>query len=63
MNGKFEKSQSTPLIKAASSGNVEMVKYLIEHYGVSTAVTNRNDENCLMAAVMSKSVEVVKYLC
>jgi ankyrin repeat protein len=63
VNGKFGKTQSTPLIKAAGSGNLEMVKYLIEHYGVQTGITNRNDENCLMAAVIGKRNEVVKYLC
>ena len=63
VNHKFEKSESTPLICAASKGNLEMVKYLIDFYGVHTNYMNKNDENCLMAAVMGKHIEVVKHLC
>ena len=63
VNEKFEKSQSTPLIKAASLGCLETVKILIENYKADPTIANINGENCLIAAVIGRHVEVVKYLC
>lgn len=51
INGKFEKSESTPLIRSCMNGNLEITKYLIEVLNADPLIVNKNDENCLIAAV------------
>ena len=63
INGRFDNSLSTPLIRACAAGCVDMVTFLIEKLDAQTILTNKNDENCLLAAVRGKSKNVVKYLC
>lgn len=50
-------------MRACTYGNLEVVKYLFETLGAAPEIVNRNDENCLIAAVRSKQPEVIKYLC
>lgn len=54
INGVYDKTRSTPLIRASQSGNLFMVKLLLDRYGADVAYRNKNDENCLMAAVRGK---------
>lgn len=63
INGKFDKTESTPLIRACSYGNLELVKYLYEKLGAIPEIVNKNDETCLIVAVRNKQAEVVKYIC
>lgn len=63
VNGQFENSKSTPLIRACCHGNFEVVKYLIEQLGASASPVNANDENCLMIAARQNNPEIVTYLC
>ncbi|CDW79090.1 ankyrin repeat domain-containing protein 50-like [Stylonychia lemnae] len=63
VNGRFDNSKSTPLMRACQYGSVQTVKFLIDQLGAQTDLTNKNDENCLMIAVRYRQKEVVKFLC
>lgn len=54
INGKFDKSKSTPLMRACIHGNLEVVKVLVERYNVDVSEVNINDENCLLAAIRKR---------
>lgn len=63
INGRFENTQSTPLMRACANGNLEDTHYLIEKLGGIADILNKNDENCLILAVIGRQLEVVQYLC
>lgn len=63
INGKFDKTQSTPLIRACHDGNLKIVQYLISELQARVDITNVNDENCLIEAVRNHHIDVVRYLC
>ena len=50
-------------MRACTYGHLEVIKFLYENLGALPELTNRNDENCLIAAVRNKQAEVLKYLC
>ena len=62
-NGRFEKSESTPLMRASKYGCIPNMKMLFEQLNVITDITNKNDETCLYTAVRYKQLEAVKYIC
>ena len=62
-NGRFEKSESTPLMRASKYGCIPNMKMLFEQLNVVTDITNKNDETCLYTAVRYKQLEAVKYIC
>ena len=62
INGRFERTLSTPIIRACHSENVELVAYLIETLKARLDILNKNDENCLIVAVRNRNPFVVDYL-
>lgn len=63
INGRFDNSHSTPLMRACTYGSMETVKTLVENWYAALDITNLNDENCLIIAVRHRQLDVVKYLC
>eukprot|EP00347_Sterkiella_histriomuscorum_P012928 403366687 len=63
INGRYDSTQSTPLMRACQYGNVQTAKVLVEQWNALTDVANRNDENCLIVAVRYRQLQSVQYLC
>lgn len=63
INGRFDNTQSTPLIRASISGALKTVQFLVEKMKAIVELANKNDENCLIAAVRVRKLEIVQYLC
>ena len=53
-NGRFEKVESTPLMRAAKYGCVNNLKMLFEQLNVIPDIASKNDETCLYIAVRYK---------
>lgn len=62
-NGRFERSESTPIMRACKYGCVQNVKMLFENLSAITDIANKNDETCLYIAVRAKQIEAVRYIC
>jgi hypothetical protein len=62
VNERHEKGEYTALIRACQNGQAELARYLIEELGADHKLVSAKDENCLHAAVKSKSLSVVSYL-
>jgi hypothetical protein len=49
--------------KSALSGNPEIIKYLIDNYGMNIKYKNNSRQDCQMYACKnSRNIEVIKYL-
>lgn len=62
VNAKYEKTNSTPLIKACDQGHLDLVKFLIDEFKASMKIISGQDETCLLAAVKANRIDIVKYL-
>ena len=63
INMRYDKTESTPLIRACHYGNLPTTKYLLEELSARSDITNKNDENCLMVAVRNRHNDIIQYLC
>jgi hypothetical protein len=59
INRKYEKTESTMVIRAAFSGCLELLKMLINEFEARLSIVNKNEENCLIAATRAKKNEIV----
>lgn len=62
VNARYEKTSTTPLIKACEQGHFDIVQFLLDEFQASMKIISGQDETCLFSAVKANRLDIVKHI-